>query len=288
MAKKKNIVDNKLISNKDKEEKHDIFIDFSNKAILWIEKNRKLVLTGLSTILLLIIMVVVLIFYYKGQNIKLADLYYEATTQNVISNINNLRDKSGKVYPDEKSIANMKSGFEKLLNTSGDSIYSYLSQYNMGVIYYSLRDYKKSNEYFNKAAEGKNFVFAGEAIYNFANGFMNIGYEHYTKGEYDKALKPYEAAYRTYDRVIKEYPNSSIVPLAMESRGLVKEYMARCYLGLNQKDKAKAALKESKKYYNEYIKGIKKSFSDSLSKEYSTNVKTAVRRVNIKIKQIEN
>ncbi len=270
-----------------KKEKHDFFIEFSNKALAWIEKNRKLVLTGLSTVLLLIIMVVIFVFYSKGQNIKLANLYYDATTKDLINKTDNIAKKDDKIYFDEKNIAKMKSGFENLLKVSDNSIYSYLSQYNMGIVYYSLKDYDKANEYFNKASEEKGFIFAGEALYNMANGFLNIGYNHYIKGEYDKALKSYKTAYISYNSVITKYANSYIFPLAMESKGLVKEYMAMSYLKLNQKDKAISVLNDAKKDYNKYLKDISKSFSDNLSKGYSAKIKTALRRVDIKLKKLK-
>ncbi|MDH4127481.1 MAG: tetratricopeptide repeat protein [Spirochaetota bacterium] len=270
----------------EKEEKHDWFIDASFKAVKYIEDNKKKVMMGFAGLTFIIIIIIALFIYRGISKTEISDLYYDASTDFITKLKNAENDKlSGRVISDDEK-NQLRKDYLKILSLSRSKPESYLSMYNLGVIYYSIQDYKNAVKYFNDASESK-FIFSYKAQLNVGHSFFNIGYQHHEEKEYEKAINNYQAAYESYKSISSKFPNAPALPITYRYRGLAKEYIADVYKDQNLKEKAKNAYNESKKEYDELINLLLKdkryiAIFDSLMPD----VELASRRVEIKIKQL--
>ena len=247
MAKKK-----KITNNPQQEEKHDFFIEISHTIFTYIENHRKQFIIGLSGFLLLIVVVSLLYVFKSQKDAEISNLFFDANT-NFTSHIEEIRSDKIRGTLTDTEINQIKKGFINIIDKSESRPESHLSHYNLGIISFSSQNFDEAVIHFNKASQQSSFPLAFLAQYNKAQTFFNKGYLLQKDNNFDGANKEYQDAYKYFSEIEKEFPDSPIIPLSYRGRGLVKEYMAKCYTALNQRNNAKKALEEGKEDYKKLI-----------------------------------
>ncbi len=279
----------------------DWFLEVSEKFIHYIEEHRKYVLTGMGGLLIFLIVGAIIFFFSTQSNEKLQDLYFtadqafikqiEEAESSILSGTLLAQDEKDQIKKD------LMKGYLKLLSDTGSSPkpVSYLAEYKLGIVFYTLREYKYAIPRFEKAAQNsKAFPFAFQAALNIGHSYFNMGYTYQQEQKWQEAVENYQKAIQNYQRLPIKYTNSPSVPLAYRYSGLANESLAECYSQLDQKDKVKPTLEKARSMYQMYKKVIQgNSGYLALSKMFTRqgdpakDAEAGIIRVDVKLKQLK-
>lgn len=110
---------------------------------------------------------------------------------------------AGYVYSENRRFKEARGVLEKL---SKDSKYYYPCQYLLGIVFVNLDNYSKAKKIFEKLADEENYPWTDLNVAIIRNNaLIKLGYIHYQRAEYEKAIKIFERVsqgYNNYDKSI--------------------------------------------------------------------------------------
>lgn len=259
------------------DEKHDWFIEGSQTVLDFIEKHRKQVLSGIIAFIVVFIIGIGIYLYNGYLKRKVSDEYFDISEKFTKLNTVKETEKENK----KKSV---EDGYRKI--ALGSYPESNLSQFNLGMLFFSNGEYEKAILYFRKAS--KSDVFGFQASFNLAHSFFNRGFLYQQEKKFDTARENYKTAFITYKNIEKDFPQSPVIPLSYRYRGLTQEYIAKSSQELNQIGEAKSALEKSIKEYQTLLNyAIKHKNKYNFSSKLKEEAEVAIRRVEIELDQLK-
>ncbi|HEO65567.1 MAG TPA: hypothetical protein ENI73_06820, partial [Spirochaetes bacterium] len=170
-------------STQNEEQNKDWFLEVSEKFIHYIEEHRKYVLSGMGGLLIFLIVGAAIFFFSTQSNEKLQDLYFtadQAFTKQIEEAESSILGGTLLTQGEKDQIKkDLMAGYLKLLSEteSSPTPVSYLAEYKLGIVFYTLREYKYAILRFEKASQDPDaFPFAFQAALNIGHSYFNIGY----------------------------------------------------------------------------------------------------------------
>ncbi|MDH5681383.1 MAG: hypothetical protein OEZ36_07345 [Spirochaetota bacterium] len=269
-----------------KEEHHDWALDASTAFIRFIETHRKSILYGILGIIVAIIGFSVIVYFNNASNEKISDKFYVSSTDFLEKARDMEIGKLKGLKPTEDEISKIAAGYKMILSETTSRPEAYLSQFNLGMIFYSIQDYKNASDNFHAVYKNRSdFPLAFQALQNIGHSYFSWGYQLQQQGKYADAIKKYQSAFEiAYSRMDKVFPTAPSVPLSYRYAGLSLEYAASCHLKLNAPDKAKLALQNSRLQYQKL-----KEFATNNEKELSSNmIRSPLEEAELGLRRVEN